>query len=116
MDGVFRQLRAILEPYATSLVVAVDEPAAYSLDTRHVMKNKQPLFFGSAQIKKNYVSFYLMPIYVNPELLGLVSDGLRKRMQGKSCFNFKSPDEALFGELNALTDTGFRDYQRAGYV
>lgn len=27
-------------------------------------------------------------------------------MQGKSCFNFRAPDAALFRELSALTKTG----------
>jgi hypothetical protein len=39
------------------------------------------------QIKKNYVIYHLMPVYLNPGLLEGMSPGLRKRMQGKSCFN-----------------------------
>ncbi len=32
-----------------------------------------------------------------------MSPDLKKRMQGKSCFNFKTPDPVLFEELAALT-------------
>ncbi len=42
-----------------------------------------------------------MPVYVFPELLGAVRPLLRKRMQGKSCFNFTRVDPALFEELAA---------------
>lgn len=45
-----------------------------------------------------------------------ISPDLKKRMQGKSCFNFASPDEALFNELAALTEAGFQDYRKKGYV
>ncbi len=44
-----------------------------------------------------------MGVYGNPKLLDDSSNELRARMQGKSCFNFKSVDELLFGELERLT-------------
>jgi hypothetical protein len=39
---------------------------------------------------------------VFPDLLAGISDGLRKRMQGKSCFNFTAPDDVAFAELADL--------------
>jgi hypothetical protein len=48
-----------------------------------------------------------MPIYVQPSLLDEVSPALRKRMQGKSCFNFAKVDEPLLAELEALTRRGY---------
>ena len=48
-----------------------------------------------------------MPVYVEPSLLDGISPGLRRRMQGKSCFNFAKVDEALFAELEDLTRAGF---------
>jgi len=86
------------------------------VDTFYVMKSKKPLWFGGVQIKKNYVSYYLMPVYVNPNLLEGMSDDLKKRMQGKSCFNFKTVDEKLFKELGKLTKNGMQDYRKAGYL
>jgi len=55
---------------------------------------------------KNYVSFHLMSVYASPELLGKTSPELKKRMQGKSCFNFKQVDKKLFSELKTLTREG----------
>jgi hypothetical protein len=57
-----------------------------------------------------------MPVYVCPDLLDGMSDGLKKRMQGKSCFNFTAPDAALFDELAQLTRAGFERYQREQFV
>jgi hypothetical protein len=78
--------------------------------------NEKPLWFGAVQVKKNYVSYHLMPVYLNPALLETVSPGLLKRMQGKSCFNFTSSDAQLFRELAELTEAGFNDYVRQGFI
>jgi hypothetical protein len=107
---VFEQLRAILLPYAKSLTLTADTPEAFSLDGPYSEKWKKPVFFGSVQVKKNYVSFYLMPVYLCPDLLDEISPELKKHMQGKSCFNFKKPEPALFKELAALTKKGHKRF------
>lgn len=112
----FVALRAIMLPYAANLVLNADRDDAFDLSTEHVMANGTPLWFGGVQVKKRYVSYHLMPVYVNPALLERLSPALRKRMQGKSCFNFTSVDAALFEELAALTAAAFADYRRRGYV
>ena len=116
MSEVFPLLRTILLPYAEGMVVVCDEEAMYCLDTHHVMKNGKRMFFGSVRVSKSYTSFHLMPVYVNPSLLEGISEPLRKRMQGKSCFNFRKPDAALFAELTALTRAGYDDYAASGYL
>lgn len=108
---VFQQLRSILSPYAPDLIVKIDSPEAYSLDGPYSEKWKKQLFFGSAQIKKNYVSFYLMPVYMYPELLNDISPELKKHMQGKSCFNFKKVEPALFEELARLAGEGAEKFR-----
>ncbi len=74
------------------------------------------MYFGSTKIKKNYVSYHLMPVYVFPELLEGTSAELKKRMQGKSCFNFKVANRQLFEELRELTNAGYEKYKKAGYL
>lgn len=113
---VFAQLKSIMLPYARKLDCKVDNDSELYVDTRHIQKNRKPLWFGAVQIKKNYVSYHLMPIYVNPDLLATISPALKKRMQGKSCFNFTSPDASLFKELAVLTEAGFNYYERQGFV
>ena len=108
---VFEQLKSILKPYAPNLTVKTDTADTYYLDGPYSEKWRKELFFGSAQIKKNYVSFYLMPVYMYPELLNDVSPELKKRMQGKSCFNFKKVEPALFDELAVLTRKGAEKFE-----
>lgn len=105
--AVFERLREILKPFADRLLVKVDTSSEYSLDTPYSEKWKRELFFGAVQLKKNYVSFHLMPVYMFPDLLNGASEELTKRMQGKSCFNFKRVQERLFDELTELTRQGF---------
>ena len=105
--SVFEKLRAILKPFAPKLTVTADAQDAYSLDGPYSEKWRQKIFFGSAQVKKNYVSFYLMPVYMYPDLLNGISPDLKKHMQGKSCFNFKKVEPDLFQELSALTKKGY---------
>ena len=108
---VFERLKNILKPFEPKLTVTADTPGAYSLDGPYSEKWKKQLFFGSAQIKKNYVSFYLMPVYVFPDLLKDISPELRKHMQGKSCFNFKKVEPDLFEELSELTRKGVERFR-----
>lgn len=116
LSAVFAELRSVMAPYAAKLDAKKDDASELYVDTRHIQKNRKPLFFGAVQIKKSFVSYHLMPVYVKPELLATLSPELRSRMQGKSCFNFSEVDESLFRELAALTKAGFASYQEQGFV
>ena len=113
---VFAKLKAIFQPYAKKMDVAQDNQTYYLLNTRHIMKNKQPLCFGGVRLGKAYVSFYLMSIYACPDLLKSMSPELKKRMQGKSCFNFKEVDEKLFTELTQLTRAGAAKFSDGKFI
>jgi len=115
-EKVYERLREIMIPFANDLDLKSDVPGSMYIDTNHIMQNKKPLFFGAVRINKRYVSYHLMPIYVNPALLKNVSAELKKRMQGKSCLNFTERDEDLFAELTLLTRAGYEYYRHKGYV
>ena len=112
---VFEHLKSILVPYAKKLTVKTDTGGLFYLDAAYSEKWKKELFFASAQIKKNYVSFYLMPVYMYPDLLNNISPELKKHMQGKSCFNFKKIEKPLFEELSQLTKQGFERMMKEEY-
>jgi hypothetical protein len=113
---IFAELRAIMAPYARRLDCAVDRDDELSVNTKHVQENGKLLWFGGVRMRKRYVSYHLMPVYVNRELVEGISPDLKKRMQGKSCFNFTASHASLFDELAALTEASFRDYEKRGYV
>ncbi|MCW3096274.1 MAG: hypothetical protein JWL77_1892 [Chthonomonadaceae bacterium] len=112
----FAGLKAILQLYAPQMVIVKDEPGNFYLDTVYRFKNKKSLFFGAVTIGKSYVSYHLFPLYTCPVLLESLSDGLKERMQGKSCFNFKKVDTELFEELAQLTQAGFERFQSAAFL
>ncbi len=112
---VFESLRAILKPYAKKLSVKADTAEHFYLDGAYSEKWKRELFFGAAQIKKNYVSFYLMPLYIYPDMEETISAELKKHKQGKSCFNFKKVEKKLFSELKQITKQGFERFMREEY-
>lgn len=112
---VFENLRTILQPYAKKLTIKTDTTDNYYLDAAYSEKWGKELFFASVQVKKNYVSFYLMPVYMYPDLLKNISPELKKHMQGKSCFNFKKVEKPLFVELGQLTKQGFERLMREEY-
>lgn len=109
--AVFAKLKSILHSYEQDMDVRHNLADHYYLQTK-----KTGDFFGSAQVKKNYVAFHPMPVYCNPDLLQGISELLKKRMQGKSCFNFKNADEKLLKELKALTLSAYQDYIKEGKI
>lgn len=111
LDAVHERLRSILIPYRDTLVASTDGPGGMTLEIPG-LEGKPWGYVAGTRVGKRYVSFYLMPVYASPELNARVSPELRKRMQGKSCFNFAKIDEGLFAELADLTARGiptFRD-------
>jgi hypothetical protein len=112
---VFEKLKAILKPYAKAMTIKQDTDNAFYLDAPYSEKWKKELYFGSVHIKKNYVSFYFMPVYMHPDLLKNISPELKKHMQGKSCFNFKTAEKTLFEELSQLTKQGYDRFMKEEY-
>ena len=72
-------------------------------------------WFAGTRVGKNYVSYYLMPVYGRPELLDGISPELRRRKQGKSCFNFSAIDESVMTELETLTERSFEAFMSPAY-
>jgi hypothetical protein len=114
LDQVLSHLKAILAPYGKKLKVATDNKTGYSLLGKPSKKCPDGMYFAGARLGKSYVSFYLMAIYMNPGIMASMSTNLKRRMQGKACFNFKTVDAALFKELAALTREGLRVLPEGG--
>ena len=69
-EATFKTLRALLKPYQRHFVVIVDKPGKYYLSTKtSKTRSGAAIWFGGVAIKKNYVSFHLIPVYAAPALL-----------------------------------------------
>jgi hypothetical protein len=111
---VFTALKTILTEYEPKLKLVKDTAHWYYLDTHTIGPNKRPIMFAAIRIGKNYVSYYFMPIYAG--MSKDMSPELKKRMQGKACFNFTAVDAKLFTELRALTKKGYAQWKKLEWV
>lgn len=105
----FNVLSSLLKPYAKEMTVKYDTDTNFYLE--ETRSSDKPQMFGAVQVKKNYTSFHLFPVYIHPDLLKGVSGELRKRMQGKSCFNFKKAEQVPVAELEQLVRRAYDTLQ-----
>jgi hypothetical protein len=111
--AVSARLREILLPYGEQYAITRDEPGLMSVEVRG--REGQPGgYFAGVRSGKRYVSYYLMSVYAFPEQLAGLSPELRRRMQGKACFNFTRVDESLMTELAELTARGVERWGPTG--
>jgi TonB family protein len=115
----------LLEVHAGEFSVADDTEGRYGLEgpvgpaTVHAwggMVKTGTIPVAWVSVGKEYVSYHLMGVQGNPRLMATLSAELRARMQGKSCFNFKTVDEALFRELAEVTAESLHGMRKAGYI
>jgi hypothetical protein len=107
--SILAELRRIMLEAAPGMVVTDDTPTSFTLKTAWTeARTKQPAWFGSIAVKKSYVAYHVMPLYVLPALNDAVPASLATRRQGKTCFNFKKADAALFEDIRALTELAAR--------
>jgi len=112
-DSTFTALRNILKPYvAGNMRVVHDKPDYYCIETKFPVMGRESIMFGAVRTGKAYVSYHLLPLYMNEPLQKKVSPELNRRKQGKACFNFVQPDEKLFAELAELTRLGFESFKK----
>lgn len=111
--ATFAALREILTPYAAQgMRVVQDKPGYYYLETNFSVMGRGPVMFAAVRTGKGYVSYHLLPIYMNPSLQDRISTELKKRKQGKACFNFVKPDEKLFAEISELTRLALESFKK----
>src|SRR5215469_18671541 len=110
---VFAALKSILAKQQKRLAIKADTPIEYTLVTQtpspFPQHKGEPMWFGAVKQGKAYVSYHLMALYMNDELAKQISPELKKRMQGKTCFNFKAvPEPEIITELQKLTEAGLK--------
>lgn len=109
----FQGLRAILKPYDKKVRVTNNGPGDYMSESKSLRYLGKPMMFAGIT-SKSYVAFHLLPVYMFPNLLDGISPELKKRMQGKTCWNFKKAEERLFAELGKVVDASFRRFEQLG--
>jgi hypothetical protein len=125
LQPVFTRLREILASQTSGLRVVHDSTDRYRLEAPIGPATLQawggrvrtPMIpVAWVEVRKAYVSYHLMGISGNARVMDSLSPALRGRMQGTSCFNFKSVDEAIVRELAGVTIESVRGMKKAGYI
>ena len=107
--AVEARLREILQPLRSQLVATRDRPGDLALEIPG-LEGKPWGYVAGIRRGKRYVSYYLMSAYADPKVMPSMSPELRRRMQGKSCFNFTHVDDPLFEELAQITESTFEPH------
>ncbi len=117
--SVYTRLKTIMQKYERGVIKGSaygNRPNSYCLvGPPSEFTNGKPSWFGAVTMGKAYVSYHLIGVYAFPDLLDGISPELKKRMQGKSCFNFKEVDENLFKELASLTEKSYKRCKEKGF-
>lgn len=111
---IYDRLKKNLKKYEEKFTVLSNTNNNYSLEGTYSERFEKNLWFGGVEIRKNYVSYHLMPVYMYKELSQTVPESLKKRMQGKSCFNFNTYSEELFNEIEKFTDKCYKEFVKRG--
>ena len=124
-SSLFARLRSILQRHAGDFIVAGDIASCYCLEAnpgpatlaaRKTKLKREKIPVAWVQIGKTYMSYHLMGLGSDKKLLDGTSEKLRARMQGKTCFNFKTEDETMFEELEKLTAASLLAIRQAEFV
>jgi len=125
LQSVFGRLRELLAAHASEFAIAFDTTDRYGLEapvgpaTLRAWGGKARIPhipIAWVEIRKAYVSYHLIGLDGNTKLLANLSQPLRARMQGKTCFNFKAADDSLIRELASVTADSFGGLRRAGFI
>jgi hypothetical protein len=109
LEGIERQIWAMLEPYRDRL-----EPATiYGIPSLRWPGAKAHDYFAAVKTGKSYVSLYLLVADTFPEVLEGASTELLKRRSGKATFNFPRLDDDLAVELERLIARLVERYEAA---
>jgi|HubBroStandDraft_2_1064218.scaffolds.fasta_scaffold01318_14 hypothetical protein len=126
LESIFKELQKLLVPYAPPF-----KPGGGSIDGRmdyHLVVPQSVVIQGSYGnkpteiamasliLQKDFVGFYFMPIYLNPELKKNLAPTLLKLLKGKTCFHVKSIDTQLIEDVTAALALGMKSFKDRDWV
>jgi hypothetical protein len=121
-SAIFSMLKKVMEEHCPPLVMKSNSdkgieligntPAPYGYKKEII----PGMYFASALIRKDNVSFYFFPIYGAPKEFEKLAPAAMKCLDGKTCFHFKKEEQAVEKEIRALMKKGIEAYKKQGWV
>ena len=117
---IFLELRALLAQYSPPFQPKNDTEKYYDLwsfkDLVIEGRKRKEVYFAGIIIQKDYVGFYFMPVYAEPEVKVFFKPELLSRLKGKSCFHIKELTPELREQIREALVQGFELYKKRGWV
>jgi hypothetical protein len=117
---VFDEVVSLLSKYSPPFEVRRDARNGYHLWSNKPVvidgRKHKELFFAGVIPQKNYVGFYYMPVYTDPERKALFKPELLDRLKGKSCFHLLKLDPEIRAQISAALEDGFKLYKDRGWI
>ncbi len=119
---IFDKLKTALQKQSPPMVVSKSKEGVFELIGNKAVpygskKEMVPgMYFSSAVARKDMVSFYFFPLYYHEKDYESISPTLLKCLKGKTCFNFKKPEQVNEKELNAMLKKGVQAWKKSGYM
>jgi hypothetical protein len=120
LQAIFTTLRKEMSAYQPPFQPKNDTDRYYDLwsfkDLIIEGRKRKEVYFAGVVIQKEYVSFYFMPVYAEPEVKAMFKPELLKLLKGKSCFHIKKLDEELITQIRQVLLDGYTQYRKRGWV
>lgn len=119
---IFSVLRKAVFEYCPPLVSKKNSPDAFEVmgniavpyGSKKVMV--EGMYFASALIRKDNVSFYFFPCYTHADQFRNIAPVTLKCLDGKTCFHFKKEEQLVESEIKAMIEKGIAFYRKNGWM
>ncbi|MBX2965599.1 MAG: hypothetical protein KF845_05590 [Cyclobacteriaceae bacterium] len=122
-EQLYERLTGLLKPYEKYFEVRANTSTEYELWTTHIFRitnnrarYQKGALFAAVVIRKTFVTFFLYPVYLFPDLKNNMNERLKPLLTSGSCFHFKKNEELPLSELNDLIDEGLKLYKEQGWI
>jgi hypothetical protein len=125
LDRIFDRIKKIMEAYSPPFSVktpseALQKKRSYELTSAKKViiagRPKDEVYFAGIIKQKDYVGFYYMLAYADPEVKQKLSPDFLKLLKGKSCFYIRSTKRSILDQVRKALDLGLKGYQKRGWV
>src|SRR5215471_18462885 len=109
---IFSLLKKVIEDYSPPLVIKKSSKesieAIGNVPTPYGYKKEivPGMYFATALIRKDNVSFYFFGCYTHPEEFKKIAPTAMKCLDGKTCFHFKKEEQVIEKEIRGLFKKG----------
>jgi hypothetical protein len=121
-EAIELRLRSCMSKCSPPMNISKDKPGVFELiGNKPVPYGSKKaivpgMYFCSFVTRKDMISFYFFPMYMNEKPFLELMPGLIKSLKGKTCFNFKKPEQIAEKELAAVLKKGVQIWKELGYM